>query len=179
MKTKSLSHRDLYQLAKRIKPIVHLHKMGNTQYVLKVGPIGRGDMTVFVDSYPLFESYYYGFDLDRALKAGEKPFSLLDFSLVKVGEFTCYHHSGGKNMFPRPTAAEVLQQLPDDVDTDKICAFEITFPSLNPGEIYDEVLDCHVSTVVLYSMKNGLPELVQKQPVYLTKDDVGYPSVYE
>lgn len=171
--------KELYQLAKRIKPIVRLRRITMHKYVLAVGSKSPDDLIVFADSYPLFESYFYGFDVERAFHVCEKPFIILDKELKQTAEFNCYHECAGEQAFLRPTAAEVLQQLPPEIDTTAVCAFEVNFPSLKPQDIYDPVLVRHISKVRLYSMPNGLPELVQKQPVYLRKDDVGYPSYYE
>ena len=174
-----MTDKELYQLAKKIKPIVRLRRISMHKYILAVGQDRSDDLIVFADTYPLFESYFYGFDIDRAYHVNEKPFIVLERELKQTAEFTCYHVCDDEQTFLRPTAAEVLQQMPEEMNTEDVCAFEITFPSLEHRNIYDSVLKKNISTVKLYTLPNGLPELVQKQPVYLRKDDVGYPSLFE
>ena len=178
-----MPNKELYWLAKKVKPIVCLRYVSLHEHVLSVGnSVCDDDKFVFADSYPLFESYFYGFDIERAFHVNEKPFFVMPSQMKVIAEFTCYHQTHdrtGAMAFLRPSAAEVLQQMPADATQKGVCAFEITFPSLDPKEIYDAMLDRHVSTVKLYALENGLPDVIKNQPVYLYKDDVGYRSQYE
>ena len=85
--------------------------------------------------------------------------------LEEVARFICYHRYGGYHMFLRPGVDEVLQQIPEDVSIDEISAFEIKFASDKVREIYSVAVDRHVSTVILYGIACGLPEVIKKQPV--------------
>ena len=64
---------------------------------------------------------------------------------------------------------EIIQQFPAHLLADEKAeyAVEVVFPSLNLYDIYDSVLDRHVSTVVVYRPKKGLPrELKEQEIVY-------------
>ena len=64
-----------------------------------------------------------------------------------------------------PSVDEVLQQIPIKYDWLEIDAFELIFTSDNFSEVYDSILDCHVSTAVLYRFDKRLPARMREQTV--------------
>ena len=85
--------------------------------------------------------------------------------LEEVARFTCYHRYGGYYGFFRPGVDEVLSQIPPGVDLDQVSAFEIHVDSLSSGEVFDAILNRHVTTVILYKITHGLPRRIARQKV--------------
>ena len=117
---------------------------------------------------PLTQSFYFNFD-DASVVQNEEGEILEVNDLVKICEFTCYHRYGGYYGFLRPGMDEIIQQFPEYLLTDEKAeyAVEVIFPSLNLHDVYDFVIDRHVSTVRVYQLKNGLPlELRNQEVIY-------------
>ena len=154
----------LIQRAKRIKPLVRI-RHNAVQHCEKVFDIDEDtDLLVFTTLYNIGESYLYNFkDEKHIVKHIRRP--LIPQNLQKVGEFTCYHRFENPQNDFSPLAEEVLRQLPKDIDMDKIDAFELRFDSDDPDDLYDMLLNRYESTVVLYSLPNGLPTQIKQQPV--------------
>ena len=145
----------LIQLAHRIKPLMR-PKEGSS---LKEG-------LYWTKPVPLTQSFYFNFEDDSILKKANGEILPVE-SIEKVCEFVCFHRDGGYYGCLRPGMDEIIQQFPVYLLADEQAeyAVELIFPSLNFYEIYDRVLDRHVSTVVVYRLKNGLPPEVKKQEV--------------
>lgn len=145
----------LIQLAHRIKPLMR-PKEGSS---LKEG-------LYWTKPVPLTQSFYFNFEDDSILKKANGEILPVE-SIEKVCEFVCFHRYGGYYGCLRPGMDEIIQQFPVYLLADEQAeyAVELIFPSLNFYEIYDRVLDRHVSTVVVYRLKNGLPPEVKKQEV--------------
>lgn len=145
----------LLQLARRIKPLMS-PKKGST---LKKG-------LYWSVSQPLKESFYYNFGDDSVVKGDDGKIVPVR-NLQKVCEFTCYHRYGGYYGCLRPGMDEIIQQFPAYLLSDSNAEFavKLIFPSDQLQDVYDVILDRHVSTVVVYRMMNGLPKEVREQDV--------------
>lgn len=145
----------LIQLAHRIKPLMR-PKEGSA---LKAG-------LYWTKPVPLTQSFYFNFKDDSILKKANGEFLPVE-SIEKICEFVCFHRYGGYYGCLRPGMDEIIQQFPAYLLTDKQAeyAVELIFPSLEIQDVYDCVLDRHVSTVVVYRLKNGLPPEVREQEI--------------
>lgn len=148
---------DLVQFAQRIKPVMR-PKEGST---LKKG-------LYWSKPEPLTQSFYFNFNDSSVLKNKNGEILAVE-AIEKVCEFTCFHRYGGYYGCLRPGMDEIIQQFPAHLLADEKAeyAVEVVFPSLNLCDIYDSVLDRHVSTVIVYRPKKGLPrELKEQEVVY-------------
>lgn len=153
----------LIQRAKRIKPLVRI-RHNAIRNCEKVFTADATDLLVFTTLYDIGESYLFNFNDDKqVVKHLRRP--LIPQGLQKIGEFTCYHRFEEDSDSLCPCVEEVLKQLPDSFDVNKIDAFEIKFDSDNPDDVYDPLLDRYESTVVLYALSGGLPAQLKGQPV--------------
>jgi len=156
---------ELIRRAKNIKPLVRLTKDGEKR---DDGQFADDDRLVFIKPCDIRQSYIYNFSQDEIVmentkKEGCKPLTVPP--LNKLAEFTCYHHYGGYYGFFRPGVDEVLAQIPQTVDLNRVSAFEIVVSSLDFEQVYDSMLDRHVTTVILYEAEGELPYQVRQQPV--------------
>ncbi len=148
---------NLIQFAHRIKPVMR-PKEGST---LKKG-------LYWSKPEPLTQSFYFNFNDSSVLKNKNREILTVE-EIEKVCEFICFHHYGGYYGCLRPGMDEIIQQFPVHllVDEKAEYAAEVVFPSLNLCDIYDSVLDRHLSTIVVYRLKKGLPrELKEQEVVY-------------
>lgn len=157
---------ELIALAKSIKPLVRLDKCGIRR---SYGEFADDDQLVFINPSDIKQSYLYSFsETDVVTVKGDEDEEDTPFSVPKlhvITSFTCYHKYGGYYGFFRPGVDEVLAQIPPSVDIEQISAFEIKVKSFDFNDIYDPILDRHVSTVILYAMEGGLPEKIKNQSV--------------
>lgn len=157
---------EIIALAKRIKPLVRLDKCGIRR---SCGEFADDDQLVFINPSDIKQSYLYSFsETDVVTVKGDEDVEDAPFSVPKLREitsFTCYHKYGGYYGFFRPGVDEVLAQIPPSVDIEQISAFELKVKSFDFNDIYDPVLDRHVTTVILYAMEGGLPETIKNQSV--------------
>lgn len=146
---------DLMQLAHRIKPVMR-PKDGS---ILKQG-------VYWSKPEPLTQSFYFNFEDSSVLKKENGEIVAVE-DLERVCEFTCFHRYGGYYGCLRPGMDEIIQQFPAYLLADEKAEYvvEVVFPSLNLYDIYDSVLDRHVSTIVVYRPKNGLPQELREQEV--------------
>lgn len=145
----------LIQLAHRIKPLMYPKDESALPHKL-----------YWTKPVPLTQSFYFNFD-DSSIVRNEEGEILEVDDLVKICEFTCYHRYGGYYGCLRPGMDEVIQQFPAYLLTDEKAeyAVEVIFPSLELHDIYDSILDRHVSTVIVYRLKNGLPQELSNQEI--------------
>ena len=145
----------LIRLAHRIKPLMR-PKEGSA---LKQG-------LYWTKPEPLTQSFYFNFTDSSVLKNQNDEILMVE-TVEKVCEFVCFHRYGGYYGFLRPGMDEIIQQFPSYLLADEKAeyAVELVFPSLELRDIYDAVLDRHVSTVVVYRLKDGLPQEVKEQEV--------------
>jgi len=161
----------LVQRAKHIKPLVRIRHNAVRHYEKVYETGDDSDLLVFTTLYNIMRSYLSDFKDERQIVMHfRRP--LIPHGLKKIGEFTCYHRFADQKDSLSPCVEEVLKQLPDTVDINKIDAFEIRFDSDNPDDVYDPLLDRYESTVILYSMPDGLPAQLKGQPVVY--NDVRY-----
>lgn len=155
---------ELIRRAVKIKPLVRLDRNGNPR---SCGDFEPDDKLVFVQPCDICQSYLYNFKPQNivTINNGTADVPLEVPELEVIISFTCYHRYGGYYGFFRPGVDEVLSQIPPSVDLQRVKAFEITAESLNIRYIYDRILDRHVSTVILYGMKGGLPDQMVCQKV--------------
>ncbi len=155
---------ELTRRAVKIKPLVRLDRNGDKR---SYGDFKPDDKLVFVKPCDIRQSYLYNFKPENivTINTGTTDVPLEVPELEVITSFTCYHRYGGYYVFFRPGTDEVLSQIPPSVDLDRVKAFEITVDSLNLHDIYDRILDRHVSTVILYGMKGGLPDMMVNQKV--------------
>ncbi|MBO6281571.1 MAG: hypothetical protein J6N49_03460 [Alphaproteobacteria bacterium] len=159
----ALPNKTVVQRAKQIKPLVRIRHNAVSHYE-KVFTTDATDLLVFTTLYDIEKSYLYNFTDDRqVVKHLRRP--LFPRGMQKIGEFTCYHRFEENPEILSPCVEEVLRQLPDDINLDQINAFELKFDSSDPADVYDPLLDRYESTVVLYSMSDGLPQQIKQQPV--------------
>lgn len=165
LEAQQLSKEEFIRRARRIKPLVRLHADGKRY---DCGEFAEDDKLVFIRPCDIRQSYLYNFSEANIVTVSapdgeEVPVEAKD--LEEITTFTCYHRYGGYHGFFRPGADEVLSQIPPSVILSKVDAFEIKVASLNVYDIYDSKLDRHVTTVILYRLKNGLPDVVRTQKV--------------
>lgn len=166
LQSETMPFKELLARAKKIKPLVRVDGDHN-------GVLGfRKKCYDFADSDTLCfckpcdirsRSYLYDFNASSVVMTKGKPFAVPKHQ--KVGEFTCYHDAGAFYGCLMPSVDEVLQQMPAEIDWHTVDAFELSFPSLNFCDVYDDLLDRHISTVILYRFDNGLPKRIKAQPI--------------
>lgn len=166
LESENLPFDDLLDRARKIKPLVRVDGEYNSVlgYHKKCCDFADSDTLLFCKPCDIRDrSYLFDFNDNSIVMSGGKPFAVPKHQ--KVGEFTCYHDTGAFYGCLMPSVIEVLQQIPLEIDWETVDAFELSFPSLNFRDVYDSLLDRHISTVHLYSFDNGLPKKIQKQPV--------------
>ena len=150
--------------AKRIKPLVRLSIDSDEGYQMKYSEFDEADMLCFCTPCDISQrSYLYDFTPEKIVKLGRRPLPVPKFQ--EVGEFTCYHDTGTFYGNLMPSVDEVLKQIPQEFDWLQIDAFELQFTSSYFSEVYDCILDRHVSTVHLYRFEHGLPAKLKSQAV--------------
>ena len=157
LEKEQMSKERLIQLAHRIKPLMYPKDESMLPYKL-----------YWTKPVPLTQSFYFNFN-DASVVQNKEGEILEVNDLVKICEFTCYHRYGGYYGCLRPGMDEIIQQFPAHLLTDEKAeyAVEVIFTSLNLHDIYDSVIDRHVSTVRVYQLKNGLPlELRNQEVIY-------------
>lgn len=164
LESEQMSAKELLARAKKIKPLVRLEGGEITGYRKKNGEFKASDTLCFCTPVDIRNrSYLYEFTPQKIVT--HKGHMLRVPKYHEVGEFTCYHDTGTFYGILMPSVDEVLQQLPDEYDWHEIDAFELSFPSLNFRDVYDSLLDRHVSTVHLYRFDNGLPKRLKEQAI--------------
>ena len=127
----------LIRLAHRIKPLMRPKEGSKLQQGL-----------YWTKPEPLTQSFYFNFTDSSVLKNQNDEILMVE-TVEKVCEFVCFHRYGGYYGFLRPGMDEIIQQFPSYLLADEKAeyAVELVFPSLELRDIYDAVLDRHVSTV--------------------------------
>ena len=153
----------LISLAKRVKPLIRLDKSMNSKCVASK----KQSFLVWTAPEDLTQSFFFNFDKETSIVRNDDGSPLEVEGLEKVDEFPCYHRYGGWYGFLRPGVDEVIQQMPDYLwkDNQNEYAFELVFPSTDIFDVYDNVLDRHVSSVIVYKVTKGFPEKVRNQIV--------------
>lgn len=150
--------------AKRIKPLVRVQSGDLSSRKKTVGEFSESDLLCFCTPCDIRErSYLYDFTPNKIVKCKGKPLPVP--KREKVGEFTCYHDTGTFYGCLMPSVDEVLQQIPLDIDWLEVDAFELTFTSTNFRDVYDSILDRHISKVILYRFENRLSARMREQTV--------------
>lgn len=167
MKSEQMSTDDLIARARKIKPLI---RIANNRKVFQMRELldAKKSRLYFVKPEDVHQSYFFNFDIKSSIETTEKGALLEAKGVKEVGRFICYHQYGGYYGCLRPGVDEVLQQLPEDIDIEKVSAFEIVFASSDFRDIYNYDVDRHVSTVILYELKGGLPEEMKRQPVIVS-----------
>ncbi|MBQ7632532.1 MAG: hypothetical protein IJS88_00260 [Alphaproteobacteria bacterium] len=164
LESKQLPVSQLIARAKRIKPLVRIERDNEAEYHSKYHSISDTDTLCFCTPCDIRQrSYLYDFTPQKIVRSKDKPLPVP--SRTKIGEFTCYHDTGSFYSCLMPSVDEVLQQIPIKYDWLEIDAFELIFTSDNFSEVYDSILDCHVSTAVLYRFDKRLPARMREQTV--------------
>lgn len=162
--TEKLPVLQLIARAKKIKPLVRLGRDEDLEYQPKYGDFLATDTLCFCTPCDIRNrSYLYDFNPQKIVKQKGRLMAVPSFH--EVGQFTCYHDTGAFYGFLMPSIDEVLQQIPSEIDWLQVDAFELQFPSLDFFEVYDCILDRHVSTVHLYRFDKGLPAKLKGQDV--------------
>ena len=161
----AMPEEEIIRRAIAIKPLVRLTGDGK---VRDDDDFKDDDQLVFIKPCDIRQSYLYNFNRDAIVflntnAGGFRPLPVPE--LTKVAEFTCYHRYGGYYGFFRPGVDEVLSQIPRSVNVNKVSLFEIKTKSMDFHQVYDSLLDRHVTTVILYASKDILPDRVRSQPV--------------
>ena len=151
----------LVLLARRIKPLVRVDKH------LRPKSFGPSNRTFLVWTIPedIKQSFLFNFSEQSIVKDKDGNFLSVE-GLEKIAEFPCYHRYGGYYGCLRPGVDEVIQQIPDYLwkNNQNEYAFELVFPSMDFQDIFDGILNRHVSSVVVYRV-NGFPERIKRQKV--------------
>ena len=164
LQSEQMSARELLARARKIKPLVRVEGSELAGYRKKQDNFRESDIMCFCKPCDIRRrSYLYNFTPEQIVMCKGKIFKVP--MRQKVGEFTCYHNTGGHYGILLPSVDEVLQQLPPEYDWQTIDAFELSFPSLDVHEVYDSILDRHVSTVILYRFEHGLPPRLKAQDI--------------
>ncbi len=164
LKSEQLPFSELLVRAKKIKPLVRLGHSEVEDCCKKYGAFLASDRLCFCKPCDIKNrSYLYDFDVSKIVMFKGKIFDVPKYQ--KVGEFTCYHNTGAFYGFLMPSVDEVLQQMPPEIDWHMVDAFELSFASPYFSDVYDSVLDRHISTVHLYRFVEGLPTKIKGQPV--------------
>lgn len=166
LESETMPFKELLARAKKIKPLVRVDgdHNGILGYRKKCYDFADSDTLLFCKPCDIRDrSYLFDFNDSRIVMFKGKPFAVPKHR--KVGEFTCYHDTGAFYGCLMPSVDEVLQQFPTEIDWHTVDAFELQFPSLNFRDVYDSLLDRHISTVILYNFDNGLPQKIKEQPV--------------
>lgn len=164
LESKQIPDTQLLARAKRIKPLVRLSFDADEGYKMKYCEFEEADTLCFCTPCDICQrSYLYDFTPKKIVKLGNRPMSVPKFQ--EVGEFTCYHETGTFYGNLLPSVDEVLKQIPPEFDWLQIDAFELQFTSSYFPEVYDCILDRHVSTVHLYRFEHGLPAKLKNQAV--------------
>lgn len=150
-----MSKDKLIRLAHRIKPLMYPKDGSQLPHKL-----------YWSDPVPLTQSFYFNFKDASVIRNPDGGILEVE-GLIKVCEFTCYHRYGGYYGCLRPGMDEVIQQFPAYLLADEKAEYAVAlqFPSLKLRDIYDAILDRHVSTVIVYRLKNGLPQELRDQEV--------------
>ena len=153
----------LISLAKRVKPLIRLDKSMNSKCVASK----KQSFLVWTAPEDLTQSFLFNFDKETSIIRNDDGSPLAVEGLEKVSEFPCYHRYGGYYGCLRPGVNEVIQQMPDYLwkDNQDEYAFELVFPSTDIFDVYDNVLDRHVSSVIVYKVTSGFPEQIRNQIV--------------
>lgn len=162
VKAEDMSEEELVRRARQIKPLVRVNSELRS---LDAGEDDESSVLVYVKPSNVHQSYLYSFRPEEDIVCNDDGKPMIVEGLEEVARFICYHRYGGYHMFLRPGVDEVLQQIPEDISIDEISAFEIKFASDKVREIYSVAVDRHVSTVILYGIACGLPEVIKKQSV--------------
>lgn len=166
LKSETMPFKELLKRAKKIKPLVRVDgdRNGILGYRKKCHNFADSDTLLFCKPCDIRDrSYLFDFSESSIVMYKGKPFAVPKHQ--KVGEFTCYHDTGTFYGCLMPSVNEVLQQIPPEIDWQTVDAFELSFQSLNFRDVYDSLLDRHISTVILYHFDNGLPQKIKKQAV--------------
>ena len=145
----------LVRLAHRIKPLMYPKDKGVLPHKL-----------YWTKPVPLTESFYFNFNDASVVKNPNGEILKVD-GFVRICEFTCYHRYSGIYSVLRPGMDEIIQQFPAYLLADGKAEYvvKVIFPSQQLRDVYDAILDRHVSTVVVYRLKNGLPQELRNQEV--------------
>ena len=164
LESKQLSDKQLLARAKKIKPLIRLRYDSDEEYKAKYCSFDEADILCFCTPTDIRRrSYIFDFTPKKIVKFAGKPMAVPKAN--NIGEFTCYHDTGTFYGDLMPSVDEVLEQIPQEFDWLQIDAFELEFASDKFLEVYDCVLDRHVSTVHLYRFENGLPAKLKGQTV--------------
>lgn len=166
---------ELYKRAQNIKPIIRLEGEKDTDgnYIPVIGDFHNNDVLYYLRPFDITKSYLKEFSRQMFALRSRQPFKVDTSKLVKVAEFTCYHKCEYQGQL-MPTAYEVLTQIPDSIPLDHVDAFELSFDSDEIFSVYDSVLNRHVSNVILYSVKGGLPTRVKTQDIIVDEQRICY-----
>lgn len=164
LESEQMPVKELLARAKKIKPLVRLDESDIDDYRTKQGKFSERDILCFCTPCDIRKrSYLYDFSPRKIVMYKGRPLKVP--KRQKVGEFTCYHNTGDYYGLLMPSVDEVLQQLPEEFDWQTIDAFELSFPSMDFWDVYDSILDRHVSTVILYRFDTGLPQKMKGQDI--------------
>lgn len=166
LKSETMPFTELLARAKKIKPLIRVDGdyNGVLGYRTKCHNFANSDTLLFCKPCDIrTRSYLYDFNASKIVMFRGKPLAVP--KRQKVGEFTCYHDSGSFYGCLMPSVDEVLQQIPAEIDWHTVDAFELSFSSLDISDVYDGLLDRHISTVLLYRFDNGLPKKIKGQSI--------------
>ncbi len=159
LESRQIPEQKIAQMAKHIKPLMRLRKKQKPNAVLFQQIFGiefrNTDLLVWLKPQALNSYYIANFKLDD-IATDSKGNYLLANNLEKVAEFTCYHDFKMSYNFLPMKVEDVLRQFPATlpINNGEQYAFEIKLASQRRREVYDQALDCFVSTVIVYRVIN-------------------------
>ena len=136
------------ELAKRIRPVMSMDENG--KFSVATTP---NDSKYWVDGCKIFNQSY-------TFKAGETVYEKAE-QLTQIATIKTYH-TCGHPLLLKPSVYEVLYQIPAEL-LDKVVAFELYAPELSAYDLYDDNLERHVLTCVLYT--GNIPQSVKEKTI--------------
>lgn len=167
-RTSNLDVEELKRRAFSIKPLVRvvdgrIAPLGTFPPEPKVDNSSR---LVYINPFDIRQSYRYQFSKD-CIVLNDDGDELQAWDVEEVGRFICYHRYGEYWQFLRPSADEVLEQIPEEFLEQGVNAFEICFVSNAVDSVLFPSINRHISIVILYRRKGGLPEEVKYQHIVI------------
>lgn len=145
---KQLPKEKALELAKRIRPVASKDENGRLSIYNEPKPL-----KYWLDGGKIYNQSY-------TFIANNEVYAKTS-SLKPIAKITTYHRCGYP-LFIKPSVYEVLYQIPEEL-RDKVVAFELYASSPYVWDVYNDDLERHALTCILYTGK--MPKKVKDKPV--------------